>query len=104
VCDCGYDSETVEHFILHCPEHDSERSQLTDTVESLRHNVKVDGFAFDKLHLVVAPRSDDTATRKEDLLVKSVLFDFLISTSRHYNIPESSTTVDITTGFSAFLT
>ena len=28
VCDCGYNSETVEHFILHCPKYDSERSQL----------------------------------------------------------------------------
>jgi len=81
VCDCGYDSETVEHFILHCPKYDSERSQTTDTVEYLWHDVKVDGFAFDKLHLVVAPRSDDTVTRKEDSLVKSALFDFLISTS-----------------------
>jgi len=81
VCECGYDSETVEHFILHCPKYDSERSQLTDTVESLWHDVKV-GFAFDKLHLLVAPRSDDTVARKEDLLVKSALFDFLISTNR----------------------
>jgi len=62
--------------------YDSEQSQLTNTVQSLWHNAKVDGFAFDKLHLVVAPTSDDTATRKEDLLVKSVLFDFLISASR----------------------
>jgi len=82
VCDCGYDSETVEHFILHNPKYDSERSQTIDTVESLWHDVKVDGFAFDKLHLVVAPRSDDTVTRKEDSLVKSALFDFLISTNR----------------------
>jgi len=28
VCECGYDSETVEHFILHCPKYDSARSQL----------------------------------------------------------------------------
>jgi len=28
------------------------------------------------------PRSDDTVTRKEDLLIKSALFDFLISTNR----------------------
>ena len=63
-----------------CPMH-SERPQLIDTVESLWHDVKV-GFAFDKLHLVVAPRSDDIVTRKEDLLVKSALFDFLISTNR----------------------
>ena len=83
MCDCGYNRETVEHFILHCYKYDSERSQLIDTVESLWDDVKV-GFAFDKLHLVVASRSDDTVTRKEDLLVKSVLslFDFLISTNR----------------------
>ena len=85
MCDCGYDNETVEHFILHCPKYDSERSQLIDTVESLWHDVKV-GFAFDKLHLVVAPRRDDTVTRKEDLLVKSALFDFLISTNRQFYI------------------
>jgi len=54
---------------------------LVDTVEFLWHDVKV-GFAFDKLHLVVAPRSDDTVTRKEDLLVTFALFDFLISTNR----------------------
>jgi len=82
VCGCGHDSETVEHFILHCPKYDSERSQLIDIVDSLWHNVKVNGFVFDKLHLVVAQRSDDTVTRKHDLLVKSALFDFLFSTNR----------------------
>ena len=51
-------------------------------VDSLWHNVKANGFVFDKLHLVVAPRSDHTVTRKDDLLVKSALFDFLISTNR----------------------
>ena len=55
-------SETVEHFILHCPKYDSERLQLTDTVESLRHEVKDDGYAFDKLHFVVAPKRDDIVT------------------------------------------
>ena len=82
VCECGYDSETVEHFILHCPKYDSARSQLIDIVDPLWHNVKANGFVFDKLHLVVAPRSDHTVTRKDDLLVKSALFDFLISTNR----------------------
>jgi len=62
-------------------EHDSERSQLNDIAESLWQDVKVNGFVFDKLHLVVAPRSDDTVPRKDDLLVKSALFDFLISTN-----------------------
>ena len=74
------------HFILHCPKYDSERSQLIDTVNPLWHNVKANVFVlkyvFDKLHLVVAPRSDHTVTRKDDLLVKSALFDFLISTNR----------------------
>jgi len=59
ICECGYHSETVEHFILHCPEYNSERLQLTDTVESLWQNVKDSGYAFDKLHFIVAPRSDD---------------------------------------------
>jgi len=58
-CDCGHHSETVKHFILHCPKHDSERLQLTDTVGSLWHHVKDDGYAFDLLYFVVAPRSDD---------------------------------------------
>jgi len=82
VCECGYDSETVEHFILHCPKYDSARSPLIDIVDPLWHNVKANGFVFDTLHLVVAPRSDHTVTRKDDLLVKSALFDFLISTNR----------------------
>ena len=37
-------------------------NQLTDTVESLWHNVRDDGYAFDKLYFVVAPRGDDTVT------------------------------------------
>jgi len=53
-----------------------------DIVDSLWHNVKANGFVFDKLHLVVAPQSDHTVTRKDDLLVKPTLFDFLISTNR----------------------
>jgi len=69
---------TVKH--LHCPKCDNERLQLTDTTESLWHDVRHHGYAFDKLHFIVAPRNDDIISRKEDLLVKSVLFDFLIST------------------------
>ena len=76
MCECGYDSETVEHFILHCPKYDSARSQLIDIVDPLWNNVKANGFVFDKLHLVVAPRSDHTVTRKDDLLVKSALSTF----------------------------
>ena len=75
-------SETVEYFILHCPNYDSERMQLTDTVEPLWHIVKDDGYAFDKLHFVVALRSDDIVRRTEDSPVKSAPFDFLISTTR----------------------
>jgi len=30
---------------------------------------------------IVAPRSDDSISRKEDLFVKYALFDFLISTN-----------------------
>jgi len=71
---------TVKH--LHCPNYDSERLQLTDTVESLWHNVRDHGYAFDKLHFIAAPRNDDIISRKQDLLVKSVLFDSVISTNR----------------------
>ena len=45
-----------------------EKQQLTDTVESIWHEVKDDGFALDKLHFVVAPGSDDIVTRTKDLL------------------------------------
>ena len=61
---------------------DNEQLQLTDTVESLWHDVKDDRYAFDKLHFVVAPRSDVIVTRTENSLVKSALFDFLISSNR----------------------
>jgi len=81
-CECSYHSETVEHFILHCPKYNSERLQLTDTVESLWQDVRDNGYAFDKLHFTVAPTSDDIISRKEDLFVKYALFDFLISTNR----------------------
>jgi len=56
--------------------------QLTDTVESLWQDVRDNGYAFDILHFIVAPRSDDSMSRKEDLFVKYALFDFLISTNR----------------------
>jgi len=81
-CECGYHSETVEHFILHCPKYNSKRLQLTDTVESLWQDVRDNGYAFDKQHFIVAPRSDDIISKKEDLFLKYALFDFLISTNR----------------------
>jgi len=56
--------------------------QLTDTVEFLWQDVRDNGYAFDKLHFIVAPRSDDIISRKEDLFVKYAPFDFLISTNR----------------------
>jgi len=64
-CECGYHSETVEHFILHCPKYDSEKLQLIDAVESLWHEVKDDGYSLDKLHFIVAPRRDDVVTRSD---------------------------------------
>ena len=75
-------SAKYEHFILHCPKYNSERLQLTDTVESLWQDVKDSRYAFDKLHFIVAPRSDDIISKKEDSFVKYALFDFLISTKR----------------------
>ena len=79
--ECGYHSETIEHFILHCPKYDSERLQLTDTAESLWQDVGDNGYAFDKLRFIAAPRSDDGISRKEDLFVKCALFDFLTEPS-----------------------
>jgi len=37
---------------------------LPIAIESLWHDAKDDGFAFDKLHLDVAPRSDDSYKEK----------------------------------------
>ena len=62
--------------------HESRRLQLTDTAESLWHSVRDNGHAFDKLHFIVATRSDAIISRNKDLLVKYALFDFLISIIR----------------------
>jgi len=37
---------------------------LPIAIESLWHDAKDDGFAFDKLHIDVAPRSDDSYKEK----------------------------------------
>ena len=58
-----------------------ERLQLTDAVESLWQDVRDNGYAFDKLRFIAAPRSDDGISRKEDLFVKCALFDFLTEPS-----------------------
>jgi len=84
-CECGYHSETVEHFILHYPKYNSARLHLSDTVESLWQEVRDNGYAFNKLHFIVSPRSDNIISKKEDLFqlfVKYALFEFLISTNR----------------------
>ena len=54
---------------------------MTDC-QQIWQDVRDNGYTFDKLHFIVAPRSDDIISRKEDLLVKYALFDFLISTNR----------------------
>jgi len=85
VCECGYDSETIEHFILHCPKCDSDRSQLIDTVESLFPYcmmLKLDLRLINCILLLHLEAMTPYNTRKEDLLVKSALFDFLNSTNR----------------------
>ena len=85
VCECGYDSETIEHFILHCPKYDSDRSQLIDTVESLfpyGMMLKLDLRLINCILLLHLEAMTPYNTRKEDLLVKSALFDFLNSTNR----------------------
>jgi len=77
VCECGYDSETIEHFILHCPKYDSDRSQLIDTVESLfpyGMMLKLDLRLINCILLLHLEAMTPYNTRKEDLLVKSALF------------------------------
>ena len=106
-CECGYHSETVEHNILHCPKYNSTRLHLTDMVESLRQDVRDNRYTFDKLHFVVAPRSDDIISKKEDLFLKYALFDFLISTKRDLKFTsefyDSVYNLRILTGFNKFV-
>jgi len=79
---------------------------LFDELKALKaHENTENGFAFDKLHFVVAPRSDDIISRKKlkTFLLNLHCFTFWSAPTGSCNLQESSTTEDTTWGFSTSL-
>jgi len=79
VCECGFDRESAEHFLLHCNRFQKARNELQDTLYGI-----FDSTARKKrLHLsealLLAPKSD-LVTRKQNYWIKEALFEFIANT------------------------
>ena len=86
MCSCGEDNETVEHFLLKCPNYSTARRDMLDTLNDIWINSKQRKKW--KLHitesLLLAPYSDSVCfTRTDNSRIKEALFQFLTSVDRH---------------------
>ena len=86
MCSCGKDNETVEHFLLQCSNHNTERSVMFDTLNDIWINSKQQKkWRLDITEsLLLAPYSDSVCfTKKDNNHIKEALFLFLASIDRH---------------------
>jgi len=79
VCECGFDRESAEHFLLDCDRFQKARNELQNTLYGI-----FDSTARKKrLHLsealLLAPKSD-LVTRKQNNWIKEALFEFIANT------------------------
>ena len=86
LCSCGEDNETVEHFLLQCPNYNTERSVMVDTMKDIWINSKEHKkWRLDITEsLLLAPYSDSACfTKKDNNYIKEAVFHFLASVDRH---------------------
>ena len=80
LCNCSQERETIEHYILRCPQYNEERMTLLASYyrilqeSSMRHN------AAPTLQTFIGLRWDMDLPMEDELKIKEAVFTFLEST------------------------
>ena len=79
VCECGTERQSADHFLLHCNRHQDARNKLKNVVENIMDLSGCRSCTHLSESLLLAPRCNDV-TRKQNILIKSALFQFISDT------------------------
>ena len=78
VCECGSDTESAEHFLLHCTRFQEARRKLQDILDEISDTTSRKKWLQLSEALLLAPKSD-LVTRKENLLINEAVFNLLLT-------------------------
>ena len=76
VCECGNETETVQHFLLRCPLYHEGRICMLDSIKIICASRK------DKTHLdiseflLLAPTSNGCVSNRDNKIIKAAVFEF----------------------------
>ena len=79
LCECGVECESVEHFLVRCPMHETARKEMITDINTAWSLWKCKRRLILSEILLLAPCWDSWISKKQDRYIKSVLFDFLTS-------------------------
>ena len=79
VCECGFDTESAEHFLLYCKRFEQARNELQDTLDGISDSTACKKRLQLTQALLLAPNSD-LVTRKQNYWTKEALFEFIVNT------------------------
>jgi len=82
MCNCGSGIETTVHFLLHCPNYNTQRQTLFDKIATIDDNIlKENEDIFVNVLLFGKPNIEDCINKK----VLNATIEFILSTERFEN-------------------
>ena len=81
LCECGVECESVEHFLLCCPIHETARKEMITNIiiNTVWSSSKCKRRLNMSANLLLAPHWDSQISKIQDKYIKLALFDFLTS-------------------------
>jgi len=79
VCERGFDTESAEHFLLHCKRFEEARNELQDMLDGISDSTACKKWLQLSEALLSAPKID-LVTRKQNYWIKQALFEFIANT------------------------
>ena len=82
MCNCNSGIETTAHFLLHCPNFNTQRQTLFDKIATIDANILIENENNINILLFGKPSSEDRFNKQ----ILNASIEFILSTER-FNIP-----------------
>ena len=80
---CVTSDETIEQFLLHCCKYDDERQEMMDYIKDTGCGQNTKGsLCVSESLLLALPSAGNCVSKKDDMVIKEGLFEFLAKTKR----------------------